>query len=312
MAYTRRMFLAASAAALGAVALGGRAQAAEVKMTRNLSCGRIGVGATQEEALDLAVRFGFQSIDPDPGFLASLDDEALAAFRAKMADANIVWAAGGVGVDFRDSEAAFADGMKALPAQCAALQRAGVTRTGTWLMFGHEFMTYRQYGKLMADRLRAIGEVCGEHGLRFGLEYVGTWSAWSSVRYPWVHTMAETKELIGDIGLSNVGLILDSWHWYHAKEGFEDIMTLKNADIVAVDLNDAPAGLEPKEMADTVRELPCATGVIDLRAFMKALAALGYDGPVRAEPFKAELGTLPKEEAVQRTAKAMEAAWALI
>ena len=61
-----------------------------------------------------------------------------------------------------------------------------------------------------------------------------------------------------------------------------------------------------------VRELPCATGVIDLKAFLGALVKIGYDGPVRAEPFKAELRRLPPEEAVDRTAKAMKRAMQLV
>ena len=38
--------------------------------------------------------------------------------------------------------------------------------------------------------------------------------------------------------------------------------------------------------ASRQRELPGATGVIDLAQFIAALRRLGYDGPVRAEPFE--------------------------
>ena len=52
--------------------------------------------------------------------------------------------------------------------------------------------------------------------------------------------------------------------------------------------------------------------VIDLAAFLNALNKLGYDGPVRAEPFNQALRELPKEEAVAATAQAMKKAFALI
>jgi len=48
--------------------------------------------------------------------------------------------------------------------------------------------------------------------------------------------------------------------------------------------------------------------VIDLDGFMQALADAGYDGPVTAEPFDAELNALPAEEAAARTARATRAA----
>ena len=38
---------------------------------------------------------------------------------------------------------------------------------------------------------------------------------------------------------------------------------------------------------------------------MNALRAMGYDGPVTVEPFMSELGDLPADVAVQRTAEAL-------
>ena len=115
---------------------------------------------------------------------------------------------------------------------------------------------------------------------------------------------------LAEIGRKNVGLVLDSWHWYTAHEAEGDILALSAGDVVAVDLNDAPAGKAVDEQVDSQRELPCATGVIDAGAFLRALARIGYDGPVRAEPFNAALRALPPEEAVAATARAMKAAFA--
>lgn len=124
--------------------------------------------------------------------------------------------------------------------------------------------------------------------------------------------MAEMRELIAEIDRENVGLVLDSWHWYTAGETVDDVRRLTNRDVVACDLNDAPRSVPVDQQRDGVRELPCATGVIDVRGFLAALAEIGYDGPVRAEPFNATLRTLPAEEAVAATAKAMKTAFALL
>lgn len=68
----------------------------------------------------------------------------------------------------------------------------------------------------------------------------------------------------------------------------------------------------PWRNSSTTRELPAATGVIDVRAFLNALAAIGYDGPVRAEPFNRELNALDNEAAVQATTAAMKKAFTMI
>ena len=62
-------------------------------------------------------------------------------------------------------------------------------------------------------------------------------------RYPFIHTMAEMRELIAAIDQPNIGLVLDSWHWYTAHETEADLLALKGSDVICCDLNDAPAGI---------------------------------------------------------------------
>jgi sugar phosphate isomerase/epimerase len=63
---------------------------------------------------------------------------------------------------------------------------------------------------------------------------------------------------------------------------------------------------------DNRRELPCATGIIDVGAFLNALNQIGYDGPVRAEPFNQAVNRMTKDEACAAAAAALEKAFALI
>jgi len=124
--------------------------------------------------------------------------------------------------------------------------------------------------------------------------------------------MAATKKLIAEIGRDNVGFVLDSWHWYTAGETEADLLTLTNKDVIACDLNDAPAGIPVDEQMDLSRELPCATGVIPLKTFLGALVKIGYDGPIRAEPFNKKLNALDNDAAMAATAAAMKKAFALV
>ena len=63
----------------------------------------------------------------------------------------------------------------------------------------------------------------------------------------------------------------------------------------------APAGIATDDQRDNVRDLPGATGVIDIAGFLQALEAIGYDGPVTPEPFKKELSELPSDADRLRT-----------
>ena len=107
-----------------------------------------------------------------------------------------------------------------------------------------------------------------------------------------------------------MGLVLDSWHWWQAGDSGEDIQSLTNHDIIAADLNDAPKGRKKNEQIDSQRELPMATGEIDVATFLNAMN--GYDGPVRAEPFNAPLRAMDNDAACAATSQAMKKAFALI
>ncbi len=315
---TRRGFVKAATAATAFAAGYGfsqqhaRGEERKRKFTMDLVCGAIGVRAKPEEAIQLAHKYGFESVQPPPTHLAGLSDGQMDQLLARLKELDLVWGAAGLPVNFRADEATFAEGLQQLPKLADALRRAGATRVSTWLMPCHDSLTYVANFRQHARRLREVAKVLGDRGLRFGMEYVGPKTSWTSKRHTFVHTMAETKDLIAEIGLDNVGFVLDSWHWYTAHETGEDILSLTNNDVVACDLNDAPAGIPVDEQRDNTRELPAATGVIDLKTFLGVLVAIGYDGPVRAEPFNKALNALDNEPAVQKTAAAIRKAFALI
>jgi sugar phosphate isomerase/epimerase len=284
----------------------------ERKFTMALTPGSIGVKVDQRRAVELAHYFGFESVEAYARDIAPLSDAELRDLREEMQAKHVAWAMAGLPVDFRRDEERFREGMKELPAACQALRRAGVTRLATWLSPMHESLTYLQNFKQTANRLREIAAVAEGHGLRFGLEYVGTKSLRMRQTYQFVHTMAETKELIAEIGKPNVGFVLDSWHWWTADETAADILTLTNHDVVSCDLNDAPKGIPKVEQQDGSRELPGATGEIDIKSFLQALVKIGYDGPIRAEPFNKAVNDMDDEGACATVAEAMRQAFELV
>ncbi|HTS60422.1 MAG TPA: TIM barrel protein [Candidatus Acidoferrales bacterium] len=305
MPYTRRVFVAAGAAAL-AGPLPARAQG----MSLHLSCGALGVKASQTEAIDYAARFGFDSVDADGRYLGGLPATDLAHLLDTMREKKVAWAIAGFPVEFRKDDTAFADSMKAFPEYAAGLARAGVKNVTTWISPASAERTYLENLRLHARRLRAAAAVMGDQGLRFGLEYVAPKTLWSAQRFPFVHTMAEMKDLLGEIGRPNVGFVLDSWHWYTAGDKKQDVLSLRAEQVVSVDLNDAPAGIPVDQQVDSRRELPGATGVIDIAAFLGALKEIGFTGPVRVEPFNEAVRRMPPEQAIAAAKAALDKVFA--
>ncbi|MEZ4777417.1 MAG: sugar phosphate isomerase/epimerase family protein [Bacteroidia bacterium] len=284
----------------------------ERKFTLCINPGNIGVKANQKELLQMAIQHGYQSMSPMPDQLMAFSETEMKDFLGQMKAKGISWDSTNITVDFRKDEKTFKEGLSQLPEYAKILEKAGATRMNTWISNAHSDLTYSANFKQHADRLRACAKVLGYHGIRLGLEYVGPKSSMLRRKYPFMRTMAEARELIAAIGEPNVGLVLDSFHWYCAEDTAEDILALDKSDIITCDINDARADLSREAQIDGTRELPCATGVIDLKAFLGALVQIGYDGPVRSEPFNQPLRDMDDQEALKVNYQAMSKAFALV
>ncbi|HSH95951.1 MAG TPA: TIM barrel protein, partial [Roseimicrobium sp.] len=286
----RRHFIAQSALIGAAAAVAGvsslQAQSTDPnrKFTICLSPGAIGVVvADTDHLIDLAHGYGFESIEARGAELAGMDAEELKELVAEMRSKRVAWGYAGLPVEFRQDDAKFAEGLKALPPIAAALQKAGVTRVSTWISPAHDTLTYKENFDRHTRRLREVAKILKEHSLRFGLEYVGTPTLRKAKAHEFIYNLKQTRELIAAINTGNVGVVLDSWHWWTSGETGKELATVTNAEVVSVDLNDAPKGIPVDQQIDGERELAASTGVIDIGTFVKALAKMGYDGPVRAE-----------------------------
>ncbi|MBN2136273.1 MAG: sugar phosphate isomerase/epimerase [Sedimentisphaerales bacterium] len=293
----------------GGLAFGG---GGEVKLYKNLGPGHIGVRANQRESLAYAVKYGFDSITPSAGEFERASDAQIQDWLGVMKGKGIRYGAGGLPVEYRRSEEQFKNGLEGLPRQAGVLQKLGVTRVATWITPGHRELTYLGNFELHKRRLREAAKILKDHEIRLGLEFVGPRTSRSRSRYPFICTQAGMMELVGAIGTGNVGLLLDSWHWYTSHGTVEELLELKCEDVVHVHVNDAPSGIEVDKQVDSRRRLPVTTGVIDMKGFVNALVKVGYDGPVECEPFDRELSSGDDEAAVKKTAEALERLWGLI
>jgi sugar phosphate isomerase/epimerase len=273
----------------------------------SLNPGAIGVSLDFPAVVELAAEFGFGAVDPDARYLASLSEADLASAPATLKAQGLRWGSGGVPVGLNADAATFAGQLATLESYAALLAKAGVDRAGTWIRPMSDTVTYRRNFARHVERVALVDEILAGAGIRFGLEYVGPKTFWSTERHPFVHTLTDLLELLDAVGSDNAGIILDTFHWYTSGETADDLRRLTGDQVVAVDLNDAPTGLGRDEQQDGARMLPGATGVIDVPGFVGALRDIGYAGPIKVEPFNAELRALSARDAVDRTAESLRA-----
>ncbi|MFA4030284.1 MAG: hypothetical protein GDYSWBUE_001926 [Candidatus Fervidibacterota bacterium] len=281
-------------------------------MFRNLNPGAIGIHADLERTLKIARDAGFDGVDLMLSEAERLSKEHSISFVVSLYE-RFGMRVGGCGLPFNWlSEDDYERGLGELPRWAKLARDVGCTRFITWVPSFSDERPYDENFRWHVERFKPIANILGEHGCRLGLEFLGTKSLRIGHKYEFIHTLDQMIELCDAIGTGNVGLLLDSWHWWTSDGTVEDIRKLSCDQVVYVHVNDAPAGIPKDEQIDNVRCLPGETGVIDLVGFLGALRDIGYDGPVTPEPFSKALSELPDEEAALVTARALNRVWEMI
>lgn len=149
--------------------------------------------------------------------------------------------------------------------------------------------------KIYRDRLAAVSETLLRSKVRLGVEFLGPMYMHTRLPYEFIWRMDEALEFAKECG-PNIGLVLDAWHWYHARATIDDILHAGKSRIVTVHVSDARKQ-PPEEVRDNQRLLP-GEGVINLVEFFQALQKIGYQDAVSPEPLgRIPPGTSPEEGA---------------
>lgn len=279
-------------------------------MYKALSPGAVGVSAGNLDArIQAAQTGGFGGVEVDPSEIASLvETQGLSAVVDKFAEAGIKPAAFGLPVEWRGGEDAWRASLNDLPRLAEAAAAVGATRTMTWIMPCSDEREFDENKAFHVTRFTPVAKILGDHGLSLGLEFIGPKTLRDTQKYPFIYTMEGMLDMGREIG-PNVGLLLDCWHWYTSHGTLDQLQALTPAEVVVVHVNDGPVGVPVDEQLDGVRDLPGATGVIDIAGFLQSLQAIGCDAPVIPEPF-VDLSGLPSDAArLERVGAAMDDIW---
>jgi len=247
-------------------------------------------GVRWPEFAHLAARVGFGGTEVN---LTRAMAEGLDSTRALFADLTIKTACVDLPVRFRQpDESRFQEDLKRLPEAAHFAASMGCPRMIEIIMPSSE-TPKAELRKILRERLQACSEVLARHKVRLGLEFISPLHHRKRYPHEFIWRMDEMLEFGKECG-SNVGLLLDAWHWHHAGATTQDIIRAGAERIVHVHLSDAP-DLPPEQINDAQRLLP-GEGVANLVGFFRALQQVGYEHGVGPEVLGRGLRELPGEE----------------
>jgi len=281
-------------------------------MFPNFSPGPLGINVPFSEAVQLAVRYGFGGLDVS---IAELQQIAAAqgadAIGEQMARNGLQFGIWTFPFPYRADEDSWRQGLAEFPARAELARSLGAVRTSTFIAPADDERTWEENYEFHLARLRPVARILADHGIRFGLEWVGPKTLRDEKKYPFIHTMEAAQQLGEDLGTGEVGLLVDIFHLFTSHTDVTAVRNLTNEQVVNVHVNDAVAGRSADEQIDFERTLPAETGLTDIAGFLQALDAIGYDGPVTVEPFSQRIRDLAPADAAQAAANSLKRSWQL-
>ena len=132
------------------------------------------------------------------------------------------------------------------------------------------------------ESVRVLNELCdisGRHGVTLAFEFLGQTDCS-------VQTLDLAHEIVYESGRENLGLVIDSFHFYAGGSTFEMIEQLDPKLIQIFHINDAE-DLPRDQLEDRHRLLP-GLGILPLPEIVSAFRLIGYDKVASVEIFRPE------------------------
>lgn len=127
--------------------------------------------------------------------------------------------------------------------------------------------------------LQSMSEIAAPFGTNIAFEFLG---------FPWcsVRTVAQAWEIVASLDLPNVGMVIDTCHFYAGGSTLESIKQIDVRKLAVFHINDVQE--MPKEKIEDANRLFPGDGVIPLKPIIDAVRATGFDGVASVEIFRPE------------------------
>ena len=159
---------------------------------------------------------------------------------------------------------------------------------------GDFFSTITPMPRLI-ESFAALCKDAADHGTDVGFELMP---------FAMLTTVEDSLTMIEGSGAKNAGISLDLWHLVKLKIPYEKVARIPLKYITSIELDDGTFEAPWSLHEDTInhRRL-CGEGEFDVKGFVRAMRATGYDGPWGIEVLSEELRKRPLEELTQRAYK---------
>ncbi len=145
--------------------------------------------------------------------------------------------------------------------------------------------------------LNELADIAGKYNVGLAFEFLGQTDCS-------VQTLDLDKKIIEKVNRPNVGLVIDTFHFYAGNSSFEAIETLDPEKLFIFHINDAE-DLPKIDLTDAHRLYP-GMGILPIKEIKKRFDKIGYDRMVSIEIFRPEYWDADPFEVAKKAKAATE------
>lgn len=278
-------------------------------MFRNLSTFGLPLSGRPSELIELALSFGFDSMDVDiVDFQQQAEVYGVEHARRLMVSARLKSGLFQLPVDLGAEEAAFRHDLGLLPRRLELAHATEAFRAAATVAPASEEHSFKDFFELHRHRLETLGELLAKHGITLGLAIVPETAATAGRGSQFINTYEALLGLVAAAPAS-VGVIVDAWALHVTGEGTDVIGRVPTGRIVEIRISDAPREARGADLHANQRLMPGETGAINAAAILTQARQAGFDGPVTPWADRSALAGRGREKIVRLAGDRMEAVW---
>lgn len=152
--------------------------------------------------------------------------------------------------------------------------------------------------------LERLSDIASNHNVKVAFEFIG-FSDFS------VSTLKLANEIVKKVSRENVGLVIDTYHFFNGGCKVEDILEVDKDKIFVFHINDVEKGIPKDKLTDEHRVFP-TIGEFPLKDLGNVLKSIGYSEMMSLELFRKEYWEMDKTELGDKSIHYMRKAYELM
>lgn len=276
-------------------------------MLKNFSPQSLGINGRQSELIELALTYGFTSMDIDMHEMLRRAQRTTTSDAAKYLEAaKIVIGGFDLGIDLDADEEAFASHVGTLHPLADLAKELGASRAYLRVPAATDRLPYHEYFDIQQTRIAQIAEVLGSKEIKLGIGFSAGNDLGEDKEFSFVRNVEGFLALVKASSATNVGFLIDTWDWVVGDGAMDQLGELTADQIVAVRLCSLSPEADPSKATSADRVLPEQEGTLNHVKVVSHLASINFDGPVSPGASSLAYKGQTRESIVQRAQEAVD------